>query len=167
MNDTASKLPPRVRLRRADLPAIGLEADRLVDEAAVLPVVLYQARTILGKLDARDRVRALRELATWTRSEIGYTREARETFQRPDVTLRVRSGDCDDHAILICGLARSIRIPAVLLWWFKPRAAWPFHASTALRSASGRLVYFDTVEDSRLLASRARRGDLVAVPSPL
>jgi transglutaminase-like putative cysteine protease len=51
-----------------------------------------------------------------------------ETLQSPSYTLRMRAGDCDDRAVLLAALARSIGVPAELR--FKAIAANPTQPGT-------------------------------------
>lgn len=46
----------------------------------------------------------------WVQGNIRYVRDVTdvETLQTPDVTLRDRAGDCDDHSILVASLLQSI-----------------------------------------------------------
>ena len=60
---------------------------------------------------------AARALFYWVRSNIRYVNDpiGIETVQAPEVTLRLRAGDCDDHATAIAALALSVGIPARLV----------------------------------------------------
>ena len=53
---------------------------------------------------------APRRLIRWIKRNIPYTREARgvEILQGPITSLTIQTGDCDDYAILLTALARSI-----------------------------------------------------------
>jgi len=65
-------------------------------------------------IDSKDAPSCLARLVAWTRRHVGYTREGVELLQDPRVTLRYRSGDCDDHACLVVALALAIGIKARL-----------------------------------------------------
>lgn len=54
-------------------------------------------------------------LLKWVQENIYYVNEPDERLQEPTYTLRVRYGDCDDEAILLYALARSVRLPARLV----------------------------------------------------
>ena len=50
-------------------------------------------------------------LLKWVQDNIYYVNEPDERLQEPTYTLRVRYGDCDDCAILLYALCRSVRLP--------------------------------------------------------
>lgn len=54
-------------------------------------------------------------LLRWVQENIYYVNEPDEQLQDPMYTLRVKHGDCDDEAILLCALAQSIRLPNALV----------------------------------------------------
>jgi transglutaminase-like putative cysteine protease len=54
-------------------------------------------------------------LLKWVQKNIYYVNEPDERLQEPTYTLRVRYGDCDDEAILLYALYRSVRLPAKLV----------------------------------------------------
>jgi hypothetical protein len=49
-------------------------------------------------------------IAEWVQKNIYYVHEGKETFQRPETTLRLRSGDCDDFALLISSCLANVQI---------------------------------------------------------
>ncbi len=49
-------------------------------------------------------------IGEWAQRNIFYVHETRETFQRPETTLRLKAGDCDDFAILIASCLGTIGI---------------------------------------------------------
>lgn len=51
----------------------------------------------------------------WVQRNIYYVNEPDERLQDPFYTLKVKYGDCDDMAILVYALARSVRLPARLV----------------------------------------------------
>lgn len=51
----------------------------------------------------------------WVQKNIYYVNEPDERLQEPTYTLRVRYGDCDDEAILLYALYRSVRLPVKLV----------------------------------------------------
>jgi hypothetical protein len=55
----------------------------------------------------RDQALAIGE---WVQDNIYYVHEGRETFQRPETTLRLRAGDCDDFSVLIASMLGTIGI---------------------------------------------------------
>jgi transglutaminase-like putative cysteine protease len=63
-------------------------------------------------VEPRDYKGQAAALLRWVQTNIYYVNEPDERLQTPDYTLRVRYGDCDDMAILLYSLARSVRLPA-------------------------------------------------------
>jgi len=92
------------------------------DEATTLRKLVNQAtgnlalkEFTLGVIrDARAASRAELDQALaigeWVQRNIYYIHEGRETFQRPATTLRLGAGDCDDMAVLICGMLGTVGI---------------------------------------------------------
>ena len=60
-----------------------------------------------------DRARALLQ---WTAGEVAFIPDPyrSELFQSPEVTLRMRAGDCDDHAVLLGAMTTAVGIPTRL-----------------------------------------------------
>jgi len=44
----------------------------------------------------------------WVKDNIEFRGEYEETLQAPEATLRLRAGDCDDHAMLLAALLQSL-----------------------------------------------------------
>jgi hypothetical protein len=62
-----------------------------------------------GAASRQEKDQAL-AIGEWVQKNIFYVHETRETFQRPETTLRLRAGDCDDFAVLICGMLATVGI---------------------------------------------------------
>lgn len=69
-------------------------------------------RLVAGAPRFDHRVRVER-LHRFVRDSVPYVREAVETLQSATLTL-TEGGDCDDHVILLCALAWSIRYPFIV-----------------------------------------------------
>lgn len=78
---------------------------------ATLAVQIFREAGVQPR-DYRGQAAALLK---WTQDNIYYVNEPDERLQEPTYTLRVRYGDCDDMAILLYSLARSVRLPARLV----------------------------------------------------
>jgi hypothetical protein len=65
-------------------------------------------------LDSRRPLALARALFRWVKTNVKYVYDPLdvETIQHPLVTVRLGAGDCDDFAILLVALARSVGIPA-------------------------------------------------------
>jgi transglutaminase superfamily protein len=59
---------------------------------------------------ARAEVDQALAIGSWVQRNIYYVHETRETFQSPHITLRMKAGDCDKHAVLICAMLGTIGI---------------------------------------------------------
>ena len=84
-------------------------ANELAFSSALDAPIRGLAAEIVG--DTRNMYKdAPRRLVRWIKRNIRYTREAVgvEVLQGPYTTLRIRTADCDDYAILLVALARSI-----------------------------------------------------------
>ena len=94
-----------------------------VREAAINAVRSYGA----AEHDATSQLEALHR---FVRDQILFVGDIAgvETVQSPRYTLHMRAGDCDDRAVLLAALARSIGIPAQLK--FKVIAANPSQPGT-------------------------------------
>lgn len=85
-------------------------AERLVFEGATEPLVRRVAVDLLVGVPRDDHVERLARLHRFVRDAVPYHREPVEMFHLPTQTL-LEGGDCDDHAILLCSLAWTLRYP--------------------------------------------------------
>ena len=88
----------------------------LVQHTAKRPVVRLTALRILERyrVPNRDYLAAASALFDWIRRNIQYRLDpiGVETVASPEITLKLRAGDCDDHSALMAGLAQAVGIPA-------------------------------------------------------
>jgi hypothetical protein len=82
----------------------------LVYSGAVEPLVRRVAVDLVRVVPRDDHWGRLERLHRFVRDSVPYHREAVEMFQPPTVTLQ-EGGDCDDHVLLLCSLAWSLRYP--------------------------------------------------------
>jgi len=75
------------------------------------PTIVARARAIVG--DERDPVRRAERLLHWVATSL--TREPSATVPSAREVLRVRRGDCNEHAVLLTALARAAGIPARMI----------------------------------------------------
>ena len=61
----------------------------------------------------RDGLAQARAVFAWIVKNIRYVRDAIgvEVLQQPEITVKVRAGDCDDHTALVAAMLRSIGLP--------------------------------------------------------
>jgi len=108
-----------------DLPAFDGYADpkkldvisRIAEQAGRDPQLATVAVNIFReyKVAPRDYRGQAAALLRWVQKNIYYVNEPDERLQDPFYTLKVKYGDCDDLAILVYALARSVRLPARLV----------------------------------------------------
>jgi 8-oxo-dGTP pyrophosphatase MutT (NUDIX family) len=108
-----------------DLPAFDGYADpkkldvisRIAEQAGRDPQLATVAVNIFRqyKVLPRDYRGQAAALLRWVQENIYYVNEPDERLQDPFYTLKVKYGDCDDLAILVYALARSVRLPAKLV----------------------------------------------------
>jgi hypothetical protein len=62
--------------------------------------------------DTRSQSQMARAIYAWVKNRIRYVRDPQvlETVQSPLATLKIKAGDCDDHAGLVAGMALSVGI---------------------------------------------------------
>ena len=72
--------------------------------------VRNQALEIVGHLPSKDFRAELEAVYQWVRENIRFVRDVRgiETLQTPEATLRLATGDCDDHVMLVQGLLEAL-----------------------------------------------------------
>ena len=72
-------------------------------------IVLF-AKQLVQDCPNKDYICEAKTIFSWVQQNIRFTRDVRdvELLQTPDVTLRLRNGDCDDHVILLCTLLEAV-----------------------------------------------------------
>ena len=89
----------------------------LVDQAVKDQRVRLVALRILEWAGAENHstTAAAKSIFRWVKHHIRYIRDpvGLETVQAPEVTLRLKAGDCDDHTALVAALAMSLAISMV------------------------------------------------------
>ena len=80
------------------------------ERVAALTILRTTAQSIVQHCPEKDFHCEANALQTFVRDSIRYTRDMRtaETLQTPDVTLKLRSGDCDDKSMLLATLAETV-----------------------------------------------------------
>lgn len=98
-----------------DLPAPTpestlVEMRRLAQEAQWDPALRELANEITRGVWPNDYISEYAALLNWVRRNIRYTRDpaTMEQVQSPRATLELRSGDCDDYAVLLAALVGVI-----------------------------------------------------------
>lgn len=89
--------------------AVDGSKDLEVREAAIQAVRAAGAR-------GHDTLAELAAVYRFVRDDVEFRNDivGVETVQSPRYTLHVRAGDCDDRAVLLVALARSLGLPATL-----------------------------------------------------
>lgn len=98
-------------------------------QGSIEPLVRQTAVRLVSSAPRFDHSERVRRLHRFVRDSVPYMREAVETLQSATLTLE-EGGDCDDHCILLCALAWSVRYPFIV----EPvgPASSPDHYSTRL-----------------------------------
>lgn len=116
--DTA---PDGARYRHIDLRFTSMRDEaaflrKLVDEYAVNLAVKKAAVDAIRAegAPAKDGYAQAIAIAAWVQKNIFYVHEARELFQLPTTTLKLKSGDCDDFTVLIAAMCESCGIKTKL-----------------------------------------------------
>jgi len=107
-------------LTHVDLQMTPSDAVRTANRQAAKGALEWRVRQLAARIVARSRnVRRNGPvlIARWIRANILYTQEAPgyELLQGPLTTLTIRTGDCDDLAILWASLCRSIGLKAYVV----------------------------------------------------
>ena len=87
---------------------------RMVKRAKKSRNIRELAMRIVQPIPNKDWAGEIRAIQQWVQHNIRYTRDIAgvETLQSPEHTVRLRAGDCDDHAMLVAALLQSIYHPA-------------------------------------------------------
>ncbi len=105
-----------------EFPEIAVSFNDFSDEAATLRHMVDMAAGdlalkeftlgVIHDAGAASRAEYDQALAIgeWVQKNIFYVHETREVFQRPQTTLRLMAGDCDDFAVLICSMLATVGI---------------------------------------------------------
>lgn len=130
-SEGAPDLADRVRLLRV-LGEIG----------ARLPAVrqwAFSALRAAGLHDARDRRRTAAAVLAYAHRTMVWAREIDEQFYRPDRTIAMGGGDCDDLAMLVYAALRALGVPTEHLEFrfLQDSGAW-VHVWTAVYLVSAR-----------------------------
>lgn len=86
--------------------------DERIRSAALQITGSVRRHTETGQPDLRDTEAIAKAIYKWIVRHINYVKDPWdvERIQSPDVTLRQKAGDCDDHAILSASLLQSLGI---------------------------------------------------------
>ena len=92
---------------------------KIANEFKSNPIIRNLSVRVVGHLDSKDYLGEIVTLFEWVRDNIRYVRdiESCETLQIPTVTipekygpLGVGGGDCDDHALLLATMLKSVGV---------------------------------------------------------
>ena len=105
-NSTLSNIPEGAAGIKVTLKAMS-NLVKAYKSALAIRTLSVQIVSGFAQKDYKGEVQALQQ---WVRDRIRYVKDVRdvETLQTPEVTLRVRSGDCDDKSTLLASLLESI-----------------------------------------------------------
>lgn len=109
-----------------------------------------------ARIRGHDHLGELGALFRFVRDEVRFTDDVLgvETLQGPRASLHYMAGDCDDRAVLLASLARSIGIPANLRFraiGVDPRRPQRFSHVYVVANLGGRMIPLDpTYPDNRM-----------------
>ena len=83
---------------------------RYVEAAQSVPAVYSLARAIAARVPGKDHAGEAAAIHAWVRDNVAYRWDPleHESLQTVQNTLALKTGDCDDMAILIAALAESL-----------------------------------------------------------
>lgn len=89
----------------------------LIDEWKTRPEMLASATNLIFLTPEKDSDAELQAIFNFMRDQVRYTRDVHgiETLANPLITLRRRSGDCDDKTTLLCTLCEAVGYPTRLV----------------------------------------------------
>lgn len=81
-----------------------------IREYRTSPQVRQLAINILRNVPSKNWMAEAEAIRRWVANNIRYTRDVAgvETLQTPEVTLKLRVGDCDDQATLVAAMLESV-----------------------------------------------------------
>ena len=84
------------------------------EQAKLMPEIRSLAHRIVNNVPAKDWYGELEAIQNWVKTNVRYTFDIAgvETLQRPDVTISLGHGDCDDQSTLVASLAETIGLPS-------------------------------------------------------
>lgn len=92
---------------------------RIKEKYKIKPWIIELARQIVTDRNAVTEIDQMKAVFNWmkgteSKPNILYVKDPHdvELLQFPEVTIRTRTGDCDDHAILSSSLLEALGIPA-------------------------------------------------------
>lgn len=126
----------------------------LVYSGSVEPMVRQTSVGLVKSVPRDDHWQRLTRLHRFVQASVPYHREPVETFYRPTETL-LNGGDCDDHVILLCSLAWSLRYPFIVEplgdedspYHYTCRLGWP-PSDSPTGDSSTRWAPFETTIDA-------------------
>lgn len=83
---------------------------KFANDAKVMPEIRALAHKIVENVSQKDAVGEVEAIQRWVKSNIRYTFDIAgiETLQRPDVTIDIGHGDCDDQSTLVAALGEAV-----------------------------------------------------------
>jgi transglutaminase-like putative cysteine protease len=103
-----SGLPPGMPPHGAESVALASYTDPSPFVESDDPAIVSLARNVVG--DEQDPVAAARKLVDWVHENVA--KEPSLTVPSAREVAKSRRGDCNEHAVLLTALARSVGIPA-------------------------------------------------------
>lgn len=120
---------------KATLYLMSSMVRRYKKSAPLRQLALQIIRDVPGRKNFRGQIERIQN---YVRNNIQYVKDINgvETVQTPDMTVRYRAGDCDDHSVLVATLLESIGHPTRFIA-MKTNAFGPFvHVYTETKNGA-------------------------------
>jgi transglutaminase-like putative cysteine protease len=149
--------PPRL----LDIPdgAAGIFATlpvmrQFIREGRCHPHVIAMARCLVQTESPKNRHAEIRRLFHFVRDHVRYVADVvdTETVFRPEITLRMRCGDCDDKVVLLASLLESIGIrTCMVVGGYNVAGVWEHvYLRAEVTDGCGDYIGMDPTEDEAL-----------------
>jgi hypothetical protein len=125
------------------------QMEMLVDAGVKDPRIRNAALQIVGGVPARDSASEIEAIFFWVKGNVRFTKDPYEIelISHPVRTLELKAGDCDDQAILISALLRSVgyntRFKVV-----SAKASGKFHHVFTQVALAGSWISLDPTEEN-------------------
>ena len=120
--------------KKAMLQDMDQSVAKIVDSVDSASAVLRETAIELGRRFRAGDFKQARKLFEFVRDEIQYVYDPRglDAIQSPEVTLKLRAGDCEDQAILLSSLLAAIGFEAALIFADTDNNGVPDHVYSAV-----------------------------------
>ncbi len=155
IDETVKQVLEDIRSRKLEGSKEGLDQSikKIVDSVNPSAEEVRNLAASLGRRFEAGDFKQARKLYEYVRDEIQYIYDpfGMEEIQKPELTLKLRSGDCEDQAILLASLLLAVGFKPALLFADADNDGLPDHVYTA--------VYLPRAPDYTKPFARKKTGD--------